>query len=40
MQRLRYIKKDKLFNSFNFSSFFIYLSRDVDGGGKLGNIHH
>ena len=35
-----YIKKDKLFDSFNFSPSIIYLSRDIDEREKLENIHH
>ena len=33
--KTRYIKKDKLFDSFNFSSSVIYLLKDIDEGGKL-----
>ena len=38
--KTRYIKKDKLFNSFKFSSSVSYLLRDVDEGGKLENVRH
>ena len=39
-QKTIYIKKDKLFDSFNISSSIIYLLRDVNELGKLENIHH
>ena len=38
--KTKYIKKDKLFDSFHFSySFYLFL-RDIAGRWKLGNICH